>query len=96
MEKLILVVYVGIRQFADESAIDYLDKISEAFGNKLGDDVYCLIVPKRDTTEITVDCINPKLVDAELYMEAEKRVKIFQDAIDELMEYMEKMKKGED
>lgn len=96
MEKLILVVYVGIQQFAGESAIDYLDKISEVFGKRLGDDVYCLIVPKRDTTEITVDCINPKLVDAELYREAEKSVKIFQDAIDEIMEHRKAIKKGED
>lgn len=96
MEKLIVVVYVGIRQFMDDDAIDYLDKISQVFGNKLGDDVYCLIVPKRDTTEITVDCINQKLVDAELYREAEKRVKIFQDAIDEIMEHRKAIKKGED
>lgn len=96
MDKLILVVYVGIQQFMDDNAIEYLDKISQVFGKRLGDDVYCLIVPKRDTTEITIDCINPKLVDAELYREAEKRVKAFQDIIDELIEKREKVKKGGD
>ena len=96
MEKLILVIYVGIKQFMDNDAIDYLDKISQIFGSKIKDDVIYLIVPKRDTTEITVDCINPKLVDAELYREAEKRVKIFQDAIDEIMEHRKAIKKGED
>lgn len=92
MEKLIVVVYVGIRQFMDDNSIDYLDKISQVFGNKLGDDVYCLIVPRWDTTEITVDCINPKLLDAEQYKKVEASVKEFQDAVDEIM----KKRKGED
>ena len=90
MEKLIVVVYVGIRQFMDDNSIDYLDKISNVFGNKLGDDVYCLIVPKRDTTEITIDCINPKLLDAEQYKKVEESVEKLKRAADEII------KKGED
>ena len=34
MEKLILVIYVGVRQFMDNDAIEYLDKISQIFGSK--------------------------------------------------------------
>ena len=90
MDKLILVVYVGIQQFMNDNAIDYLDRISEVFGERLGDDVYCLIVPKRDTTEITVDCINPKLVDAEQYKKAEESVEKLKKAADSLI------KEGED
>lgn len=96
MEKLVIVAYVGVKQCSGNDVVEYLEKISEVFGKRLGDDVYCLIVPKRDTTEITVDCINPKLLDAELYREAEKSVKIFQDAIDEIMEHRKAIKKGED
>ena len=92
MEKLVIIAYVGVKQCSGNDVVEYLEKISEVFGNKLGDDVYCLIVPRWDTTEITVDCINPKLLDAEQYKKVEASVKEFQDAVDEIM----KKRKGED
>lgn len=90
MEKLILVIYVGVRQFMDNDAIEYLDKISQIFGSKIKDDVLYLVVPKRDTTEITIDCINPKLLNKKQYKKVEESVKKLKRAADEIM------KKGED
>ena len=86
MNKLILVIYVGVRQFVDNDAIEYLNKISQIFGSKIKDDVLYLIVPTRETTEITIDCINPKLLDAEQYKKVEESVEKLKRAADEINE----------
>jgi malate/lactate dehydrogenase len=90
MDKLVIVAYVGIKQCYDGSSADYLETISNIFDERIGKNALCLIVPKRDTTEIAIDCINPKLLDAEQYKKVEESVEKLKKAVDSLI------KKGED
>ena len=74
-DKIILVTYVGIKNLGSEGTIlDHLVAIDAMIRSAFDSTVKTLIVPRRDTDETWVECINPQLVSEEKYKEAEEAV----------------------
>lgn len=84
-DKIILVTYVGIKNLGREGTIlDHLVAIDAMIRPAFDSTVKTLIVPRRDTDETWVECINPQLVSEEKYKEAEDAIQKLQDIVNEI------------
>lgn len=87
-KKLLILVYAGTKRVGD-LAHQYLGYISENLQNSLwADDCNFLIIPRGDSEEITIECINPVLLTEDKYKEVE-------DTVNELKEVLKEFKKDE-
>ena len=87
-DKIIIVVYAGTRGVGDE-LLEYLGAIAEKMNSLFDETVVPIVIPRRDTNEIWLECINPQLVSEEKYKEAE-------EAVEKIKKMLEENKKNED
>ena len=87
-KKLLIVVYVGMKRVGD-FASRYIRNVSENLQNSIwADDCNFLVVPRGDSEEITIECINPVLLTEDKYKEVE-------DTVNKLKEVLKEFKKDE-
>lgn len=85
-KKLLILVYAGTKRVRDTQ---YLGYISENLQNsRWADDCNFLIIPRGDSEEISIECINPVLLTEDKYKEVE-------DTVNELKEVLKEFKKDE-
>lgn len=83
-DKIILVVYVGIEKLGSEGTIlDHLVAIDAMIRSTFDSTVKTIIIPRRDTDETWVECINPQLVSEEKYKEAQEAVEKLNKVLEE-------------
>ena len=87
-KKLLILVYAGTRRVGDLVS-QYLGDISENLQNSpLADECNFLVIPRGDSEEITIECINPVLLTENKYKEVE-------DTVNKLKEVLKEFKKDE-
>ena len=82
-DKIIVIVYVGTCRYNDATALEYLRAVSDRFYSAFDDSVKALVIPRGDTDETWVECINPQLVSEEKYKEAEETVEKIKKILEE-------------
>lgn len=83
-DKIILVVYAGMLGLGSTTVYDNIMAIQESLKYTFDDSVKTLIVPRRDSDETWVECINPQLVTEEKYKEAEEAVEKIKKKLEEM------------
>ena len=67
-----IVIYAGVQDISDGMRVEYLSSLSQCMKTLLeGEHTKCIVVPRRDTKETWVECINPQLLSEEKFREAE-------------------------
>ena len=82
MEKLILVVYVGIDSFNRSDVFEYLEEVHDHF--KDTNDIIHYIIATSGK-ECHIECLNPKLVSEDDYKQAKELLERNQNIVDDLV-----------
>ncbi len=85
MEKIILVIYVDIRDVDNFEVKDYINSVVGALKNGEGDNITTFYVPIKSETRI--ECINPKLVSKEDYQQAKKALETNDKKVKSLIDH---------
>lgn len=87
--KLLIVVYAGIKGIDPIDSAEYLDDIARYLdSSSWNDECRFMLIPQRGTEDVKVECINPVLLTEEKYKEAE-------DTVSKLKEALKEFKKDE-
>lgn len=88
-DKVILVVHVGVK-YRPEDAILILDNVQRSVKGCFDESIKTLFVPDYDLVGINVECINPVLVDEELYKEVEEKTEKVVEFLDNFLNKTDK------
>ena len=78
--KIILIVYVGLKGESSPSEILY--NVEKSLRNKFDDSIFLAIVPDyQNYFSMRIECINPVLLDDEQYKKVEEKIKEFEEKI---------------
>lgn len=69
-DKIIIIVYIDIRDVAHEGIPCYINSVSDYFNKAFDNTIKCIVVPFKNDTKI--ECINPQLVNEEGYIKIKK------------------------
>lgn len=79
--KIILVMYAGIKDMPDHTAKEYLKHLNE-YGHTFDSSIYTIVIPDKYSYELKVECLNPVVLSKEQYnrvdniiREAEEKLK---------------------
>ena len=82
-DKIIIVIYGGLKGRQD-SVLEFLTAIDRMVKTGFDDSVKTLVIPRYDTEETWIECINPQLVTEEKYKEAEEAVEKLKKMLEEI------------
>lgn len=84
-DKVILVFYINVDRLKTEDIYDYLCEARASFASRLDDSIIPFIIPVFEENT-HVDCINPKIVGEDKYVDIKKRLESATKALDGFME----------
>ena len=73
MNKIILIIYVGVKKYPKDRLNDILSNIAENL-SAANEEVYHYVFPDFDSTSFKVECVNPKFISQEEYKEIEAKL----------------------
>lgn len=84
-ESLILIVRIGVKSAGDETD-EIVSNTKEVFNKQLlQGNMTIFYLLDFDTDSSGIECINPKLVTADSYKEAEAKLKLLNEELDKLL-----------
>ena len=86
MEKIILVHYINIGNMDYNDVNKFMEEIAEKFSLKEEDNIISYWIPVNNG-ETRVECINPKLISEEDYLEAKKVLDRNQEIVNEIINW---------
>lgn len=80
---IILVFKIGSKDKSDSELVETLTSLREKVKQELEQgNLTVFFLPNSKSTDITIECINPKLVTIDSYKEAEQKLQYLQNYID--------------
>ena len=85
MDKLILVIYIGINNLSTEEIYKLISRYKKMMESQLKEDMMVFFVPSKEVETYKIECINPKLLNEEEYQLAKDKLKILNQKIDKII-----------
>ena len=85
MDKLILVIYIGINNLSTEEIDKLISRYKKMMESQLKEDMMVFFVPSKEVETYKIECINPKLLNEEEYQLAKDKLKILNQKIDKII-----------
>ena len=94
-DKIILVFYIGCASINRYEIPEFLNSIADSFRKRWDDSVETIFIPCIEEVDTRIECINPKLVNQDVYDKAMDVVEKFKSKTDEILETLKKDKTNE-
>ena len=91
-DKIILVFYIGCANINRDEIPEFLNLIADSFRKRWNDSVETIFIPCIEEVDTRIECINPKLVNQDVYDKAMDVVEKFKSKTDEILETLKKDK----
>ena len=85
MDKLILVIYIGVNGLTTQAAVDLVQQYKKIFQKQIEEDIMVFFIPSTELDTCKIECINPKLLNEEEYQLAKDKLKILNQKIDKIV-----------
>ena len=80
MDKLIIVIYIGAEGLSYNTVFETGESILKAVNNS-SPDIIAYAIPDNSSKEIRVECLNPKLMTEQEYVDVNKKLNKIEDAL---------------
>lgn len=73
MDKILIVIHVGIKNLSKGQIQEYFSQIKENMLPK-SDGFFSFIVPDKESDSVRIECLNPVLLDENQYIKAKEKL----------------------
>ena len=87
-DSLILVFKVGVKDIEPDKVAKYIDNVKTIMSKTQTTNITMFFLPYIEKETIEIECLNPKLVTAELFKEAETKLVELNSKIDKLLNFI--------